>query len=441
MSKLIQNNQEASKKQKVSPYRYVRVGNKWQRVTNDDMGRIFQGFTIAPQSYSYEHIPERYKSQPSYTSSFNGNLNIDYNTISNGLDLIPIVGGLNRLARGEVGKGLIDLGLDALGPFKYAGKGIKYLPKLKSIIKSSKFEKKYDKFVDEVYETVNNAIANGKTREQMSGLINAAQKYANKSTNIYYKIDDAKKGIKGLSKFIVTSSIKPILNNNNNRVTAADIIHNSNGNNALETIGDFFKLIPESYKSPYNKMNTSDDPGDSFLLDDNAQEQFMKRLGFFKTSDDDGIKMIEKATNALTSFRLGRKPNIYQIGEDLVPRDSVIPVSYNSISNNMEGLGIYLPSHSLNHAGNYPTIYYKHKNPNIKTIYARDIDLNDYGKHHDTSGITYGPNQILADIYDFVGNPFIQKTGLYPIGVVTDNQHYKSKHTINEGNKIISNKK
>lgn len=439
MSKL-KNNQETSKKQKASPYRYVMVGDRWQRVTNDDMGRVFQGFTMVPEIPSYKSIPARYKSQlPEYRSSFNGNLNVDYNTASNALDLIPVVGGLNRFVRGEVGKGLIDLGLDALGPFKYAGKGIKYLPKLKSIIKSNKLKNKYDKFVDEAFEVVNNAIANGKTKEQMSGLINAAQKYSDKSNALYYKTYGAKNGIKNLLKFIGVTSIKPILNNNDNRVIAADITHDTSGNNALETIGDFFQLIPEYYKSPSNKMNTSDDPGDSFLLDDNAQEQLMKRLGYFKTSDDDGIKMIKKATNALTAFRLGRKPNIYQIGEDLVPRDSVIPVSYDSISNNMKELGAYLDSHYLKHAGEYPTIYYKHKNPNIKTIYARDIDLNDYGKHHNTSGTTYGPNQILADMYDFIGNPFIQKTGLYPIGILTDNQSSKSKHVVDS--KAINNKK
>lgn len=165
------------------------------------------------------------------------------------------------------------------------------------------------------------------------------------------------------------------------------------------------------------------DPGRSFLLTDKEQEEYMKQLGYFKTQDDDGIKIIKKATDALKKYRGDDKINIYQIGKDVIPRDSVIPVSPEEAG--VRHIGEYYGNTGLKHAQVYNRIYYKHKNPNIKKYYFRDIDLNDYGNHNNHAGATYdyandsynyngliSKRQSLANMYDLIGNPFIQKTGI-----------------------------
>lgn len=209
------------------------------------------------------------------------------------------------------------------------------------------------------------------------------------------------------------------------RIKLADNIHTAN---AMDNIKQAIKValygdkVYDDYVYDYNSSENDrhkqrlEDPGNAFLLTDKEQEKFMNNLGYKKTNDDDGIKMIKKATDALTKYRLGRKPNIYQLGEDVIPRDSVIPVPLDSIPADYKGayggFGNKELKYKLIHAGNHPTIYYKHKNPKKKEYYYRDIDLNDYGKHHDTKGTTYDNIQILANMYDFIGNPFIQKTGI-----------------------------
>lgn len=216
-------------------------------------------------------------------------------------------------------------------------------------------------------------------------------------------------------KSIKTSSKALYLLPKNTRIAIARAAHRyGNGLNIIESFADY---------PNYGVHLKGGDPGKSFLLTDKEQEEYMKRLGYFKTYDDDGIKMIKKATDALKKYRGDDKINIYQIGKDVIPRDSVIPVSPEEAG--VRHNGEYYDNTKLKHAGIYNRIYYKHKNPNIKKYYFRDIDLNDYGNHGVGGGTEYdypynssrlsgfiSKRQSLANMYDLIGNPFIQKTGI-----------------------------
>lgn len=171
-------------------------------------------------------------------------------------------------------------------------------------------------------------------------------------------------------------------------------------------------------------LQLNDDPGVSFLLTDKEQEEFMKSLGYFKTNDKDGIKKINKATKALSNFRGNDNINIYQIGENVIPRDSIIPIDRKDIPSNL----VKSYKYSLKHAGQYPTIYYKHINPNKKEYYYKDIDLNDYGNHNNSAGAKYNVKQIFAELYDLIGNPFIQKTGIQPMVEKESFEGFKKNH-------------
>lgn len=176
------------------------------------------------------------------------------------------------------------------------------------------------------------------------------------------------------------------------------------------------------------------EPGNAFLLNDEKQEKYMNSLGYFKTDDEDGIKKINKAVSTLKKYRNDDKINIYQIGRDVVPRDSVVPINLNEVPKNLEKN--YINGYGLKHAGAYPTIYYKHVNPLKNEYFYRDIDLNDYGNHDNRGGVTYGTMQYVADLYDKIGNPFIQKTGIrrmtekQPYTVLKDRRFLKNGGTI-----------
>jgi len=74
--------------------------------------------------------------------------NNTYDTVSNILDFVPVVGGLNRFDRGEYLEGVVNLALDAFGPVKYLAKGTKGARMLKNATKVAKNKsraKKYQK--------------------------------------------------------------------------------------------------------------------------------------------------------------------------------------------------------------------------------------------------------------------------------------------------------
>lgn len=336
-----------------------------------------------------------------------------YDTVSDVLDFVPIVGGLNRFSRGEYTEGLINLGLDALGPLKYIAKGVKGIRTLANMSKVAKRQRqftRYQKAIDRIATRAENLSKQGKDYSREADAIKRLSKKANK---VGEKATRYKKAIKDNvisvgGKVIDDLSYTP-------RIAIASGVHKAMDQ---ETTKDALSIAFKSAVKDYSYNPEINDPGDAFLLSDSQQKKFMENLGYFKTTDEDGVKKIKKATDALVKFRLGRKPNIYQLGNDQIPRDSVIAINEEEVPSSI--LNNYSKSISLIHAGDNPTIYYRHKNPNKKEYYYREIDLNDYGKHIKQEGTEYGPIQYLANAYDFVGNPFIQKTGIIRL----DNDSY-----------------
>lgn len=249
-----------------------------------------------------------------------------YNTVSNALDFIPIVGAANRFIRNEKNDALFNLASDAI------------MPTVPSLIVKGAYHGN---------ERLKKSLAHGAWSAQFSSTVPEAFDTFLQNTKRYY-------------------NDKPI------------------------------------------QITSGPDPGLGFLLNDHQQKDFMESLGYRKTTDEDGIKMIEKATSALTKHRLGRKPNIYQIGEDEIPRDSVIPIEADSVPDGFR----YSAKDLLYHANEHPTVFYKSKNQQNPKYYYRDIDLNDYGTYLESKGTSYDGLQILSSIYDFFGNPFIQKSGI-----------------------------
>lgn len=258
-------------------------------------------------------------SQTSYLKSL-------YNTVSNALDFIPIVGAANRFIRNEKNDALFNLASDAI------------MPTVPNLIVKGAYHGN---------ERLKKSLAHGAWSAQFSSTVPEAFDTFLQNTKRYY-------------------NDKPI------------------------------------------QIISGPDPGLGFLLNDHQQKDFMESLGYRKTTDEDGIKMIEKATNALTRHRLGRKPNIYQIGEDEIPRDSVIPIEADSVPDGFR----YSAKDLLYNANEHPTVFYKSKNQQNPKYYYRDIDLNDYGTYLESKGTSYDGLQILSSIYDFFGNPFIQKSGI-----------------------------
>ena len=70
------------------------------------------------------------------------NANLDLNSA---MDFVPIVGGVNRLARGEYVEALMDFATDALGPYKYAAKPLKTLFTASKMFKNGKTAKAFIK--------------------------------------------------------------------------------------------------------------------------------------------------------------------------------------------------------------------------------------------------------------------------------------------------------
>ena len=166
------------------------------------------------------------------------------------------------------------------------------------------------------------------------------------------------------------------------------------------------------------------DPGNYFLLDYDRQEKEFEKLGYKKIENED-YGLVKKAVTALEKDT-NKKIPIYKKGRDNASRDT-LEVIYNGMS----GDGNLPKEGELIHAGNYPYAIYKGKNSN--KYYVKSWDLNDYGNHNNKNGTTYkGIRQKLANIYDKIGNPFVQTTGIKRIhkwdGLATDENHLQYKY-------------
>lgn len=160
-------------------------------------------------------------------------------------------------------------------------------------------------------------------------------------------------------------------------------------------------------ESLYPKRRSDRDPGDTFLLDAKRQKEELEKLGYTEGAEGD-YGLVRGAVNNLISDTHKAKVPVYQLGVDDAARDT-LQVIYNGIypKDNIPEEG------QLIHAGSYPFAIYKGNNSN--TYFVKSWDLNDYGKHGDSGGTTYGSRQFLADLYDKVGSPFVQTSGFKQI--------------------------
>ena len=397
----------------------------------------------------------------------------DSDDISSALDYVPFIGGINRLNRGQYTDAAFDLTFDVLTPFRTLKNSLK---NIKGIGKQLSKDRKLFKTYDKLYDKISSELKNPVSEETFDKLREISRRYR----NFDKALNDDKKNLiittsKSIPKFVTPILGKGIyqqLTDNIHGARLADSAHRAGVGNAYpnEAVLDFLTGLFLGNK--HSDLGIARDPGNSFFLDDYDQEKFMNNLGYFKTDDNDGVKMIQRATDELTKFRLGRKPNIYQIGRDVIPRDSVVPIPQSELPQeyiSAEGRPIVPPiiinylhdkkfgynddtvaqRYDLNHAGSHPVIFYRHKNPFKKEYYYRDIDLNDYGQHGNemTDGTKYDDSQFLADIYDFVGNPFIQKTGIQKLitkqqlDSIIGSEPFEDNHYYADGGIIKSNNK
>ena len=183
-------------------------------------------------------------------------------------------------------------------------------------------------------------------------------------------------------------------------------------------------LYPEGY---------IDNPGLAFLLDRGRQSEMLQKMGYHPVNDG-YYGSVTSATRKLNTLRGDAIP-IFQRGDDEVDFSDVEPVADkdgNYFFERTSYLGDIFGENELNHASYHPVSFYRHKGTG--DIYVRGYDLNDYGKHdkniwrnlpeaignslfnqgysYDKTGQTYGDEQYLAEIYDYIGNPFVQRTAL-----------------------------
>ncbi len=348
-----------------------------------------------------------------------------YDNASEVLDFIPLVGAGNRFLRGEYGDAALNLALDFTGPLKYiakGGKGIKLIGKALKGYKKIGAAKKYEKALDKLGEHSMYLHNTGRRYNHHDKLMQNINKrlYEAEDLLMFYKRLFLRPAMfKAVDKAIGT----PL------RTTLYDIAWQ---NKLKDKVSDF-DLVPsmldphkykdlDSYKDALAKQFKPQlaDPGKTIFLNKRNQRKYLESVGYHKVDDAYNYEGIEKAVEALKKYRLGHLPPVYQIGEDAVPRDSLIRISEKDSPISVDDF--YLDNEEvLRHAGNYPTIFYRHKNPNHKPqYYIRDIDLNDYGQHGKFAKIKDNPASIydlqtLANLIDFFGNPFVQRSGIRPL--------------------------
>lgn len=330
--------------------------------------------------------------------------------INTALDFVPVVGGINRAVQGDYPMAATNWLLDATGPVKWGAKGIK-------LFKAGRQVKKADKLLS----SFSGKPLTDKTKKEIS---KATKNYINAVTQ-YDRIGKAIPTKSLLKNVLTRGIIQSLPISYHNRLSLGDGVgHALGAPNATAVLKQAFNYYFNNKIYPNRLLNRI---GNSYLLSDKEQEEYLKKFGLIKTNDFDGINKIRKATEALLKDKGRKTINMYQIGNDEVPRDSVYPIPIDSVPKSLlilnkgtktadDHWGVPEPTDLIN-PGEYPTIYYKHKNPKKHLYYYRDIDLNDYGKHYDkdTKGFTYD-YQYLANLYDLIGNPFIQKTGIKYLG-------------------------
>lgn len=201
-------------------------------------------------------------------------------------------------------------------------------------------------------------------------------------------------------------------------------------------ISNFRKILPinllktiastahSSQRQDSFSLPSDNDPGNYFLLDYDRQEKELEKLGYKKIENED-YGLVKKAVTALEKD-INKKIPIYKKGRDNASRDT-LEVIYNGMS----GDGKLPKEGELIHGGSYPYAIYKGKNSN--KYYVKSWDLNDYGNHNNGNGTTYkGIRQKLANIYDKIGNPFVQTTGIKRIhkwdGLAIDENHLQYRY-------------
>ncbi len=180
-----------------------------------------------------------------------------------------------------------------------------------------------------------------------------------------------------------------------------------------------------SYK---NYLSGKDnDPQTAFFMSYRNQEHRMNELGYVKLNKDSlyqemrdaGIKDSSMIYGPVRSAAMGhiahgKETPIYldtktkQDNRNYPHRSELIPI--------INGSDIdILPYDTLRHAGNYPVVFYIHRNTG--DLYIQAIDVNDYGKKAAGGGGSTANyeekslGELGAELLDKVGSPFVQTTG------------------------------
>lgn len=154
-------------------------------------------------------------------------------------------------------------------------------------------------------------------------------------------------------------------------------------------------------------------PEQGFLMSPKKQQKYMEEIGYHKV-DDGSYGMVNRAATELGKL-LGTTIPIYQLGGDDISPENVELVSTNpdEVRPYFERLVNSKSERLLRDPGSHPSALYKDSDGNY---YLKSWDLNDYGQHgRRSSGTTYGVAQALAELYDYIGTPFVQRTGLIRI--------------------------
>ena len=160
-----------------------------------------------------------------------------------------------------------------------------------------------------------------------------------------------------------------------------------------------------------------EDPGTAFLMKPSRQAEFLNKLGYIEDARPIGRNMIKGPYEALYNYT-GKYIPTYRKGQDDEQPENVESISDTDIPEGVSKQKSPEDSaeRSLVHAGYYPTGYFKSKEGD--KYYQMDIDLNDYGQHEasDVGGTKSAYKQdarsTIANLYDYFGNPFVQRSGL-----------------------------
>lgn len=182
-----------------------------------------------------------------------------------------------------------------------------------------------------------------------------------------------------------------------------------------------------------NYTGAMEDPGTAFLMKPARQAEFLNKLGYIEDARPIGRNMIKSPYEALYNYT-GKYIPTYRKGQDDEQPENVESISDADIP---EGISKQKSpedsaERSLVHAGYYPTGYFKSKEGD--KYYQMDIDLNDYGQHEasDAGGAKSAYKQdarsTIANLYDYFGNPFVQRSGLRKLAGKSSHDNGKDIH-------------